>query len=122
MQPFGYNSLLAKVIKTRLSEKYPNKTFKIKRNYTKNQADSINTYFIINDPSLKTWDGLKISQKIRLNEPKAILILVSTELDYIKFFRSHIGFFGIIDLKHTNSAEIESYLDDTIQLNHLQNT
>ena len=37
-------------------------------------------------------------------------------MDYSNFFRSHIGFLGIIDLQNTTISEIESYLEDSIKL------
>lgn len=122
IQPFGYKSSLTKIIKKFLNEKYPDKKFKIKRYYnTKNRTTLANTYFIINDPNLRSWNGLQISQKIRKNEPKAILILASTEIDYIKFFRSHVGFLGVIDINNINTSEIENYLEDSIKLSQKDN-
>ncbi|CAM2928489.1 Uncharacterised protein [Streptococcus acidominimus] len=116
IQPFRYRHPLAKILKQSLKKKYPGTKFKIKQNYTQQKTTFNNTYFIINNPQLKCWDGLQISKKIRENEPKAILILASTVMDYTTFFRSHIGFLGVIDLQNTTDAEIQSYLEDSIKM------
>lgn len=116
IQPFRYKHPLAKIIRQFLKERYPKTRLKIKRNYNSLKTNLTNTYFIINDPSLKSWDGLKISKEIRNKEPKALLILASTTVDYTQFFRSHIGFLGVINLENTNKSEIENYLEDSIKL------
>lgn len=115
IQPFRYRHPLAKIIKHSLKKNYLGIKFKIKRNYTQKKTTANNTYFIINNPQLKCWDGLQISKSIRENEPTAILILASTVMDYTTFFRSHIGFLGVIDLQNTTKSEIESYLEDSLK-------
>ena len=115
IQPPEYNTPIEKFIESFLKENHPTKSLKIKRNYSlKQKPNAKNTYFIINDPQVNSWDGLKIAQKIRSNEPNATLILASTELDYTKFFRSHARFLGVLDLKNTTQSEIDDYLTDSI--------
>ena len=116
IKPFRYRHPITKIIKQSIKEKYPNTKFKIQRKYNQKKTTHANIYFIINDPQLKSWDGLHIAHEIRNNEPKSLLILVSTVIDYTNFFRSHIGFLGIIDLQNTTISEIESYLEDSIKL------
>ena len=114
IQPLKYPHSLPQIIKQSLKEKHPNIRFQIKQNYIKKMSASTNIYFIINDPQLKSWDGLSISKKIRQNEPNSPLILASTIINYTQFFRSHIGFLGIINLHET--SQNESYLEDSIKL------
>lgn len=116
IQPLKYPHSLPQIIKQSLKEKHPNIRFQIKQNYIKKMSASTNIYFILNDPQLKSWDGLSISKKIRQNEPNSPLILASTIINYTQFFRSHIGFLGIINLHETSQNEIESYLEDSIKL------
>ena len=117
VKPLGYRTPLEKIIKNFLKEKYPKQTLKVRRSYsTPKDVTTTNTYFIINDPKISSWDGLKLSKKIRLNEPQALLILASTELDYTRFFRSHVGFLGVLDLDNITESEIEDYVTDSISL------
>lgn len=115
IQPLGYMHLIESIINSILIEKYPTTLLNIQQHYYKRKTLSTNIYFIINDPNFP-FDGLKLSKTIRLNEPNAIIILATTELDYTKFFRTHIGFFGVINLKNTNKTEIEDYLKDSLKI------
>lgn len=115
VKPWGYDTPIERIIKHFLKERYPHQTLRVRWNYsTPRETKTTNTYFIINDPKIKSWDGLKLSKQIRLKEPHALLILASTELDYTKFFRSHIGFFGVVDLENLTENEIEDYLADSM--------
>ncbi|MBJ8326466.1 hypothetical protein [Streptococcus pacificus] len=115
IKPAWYRSQLITIIQDYLKEKHPNKKLIIKRKYTYQSPNEINTFIVINDSKLRPWDGLEISKKIRLYEPKALLILASTEIDYVKIFRSHIGFFGIIDLKNISKKDIQNDIEDSIK-------
>lgn len=117
IQPLGYQTPLKEIIQHFLKKKYPYKTFRIKQTYTPKDT-GVNTYFIINDPDIRYWDGLYISKKIRQHEPQAFIILASTELDYTRFFRSHVGFLGVIDLKYPIQQDVENYIEDCILLSH----
>lgn len=115
VKPWGYDTPIERIIKHFLKERFPNQSLRVSWDYiTPREVKTPNTYFIINDPKIKSWDGLKLSKQIRLNEPQALLILASTELDYTKFFRSHVGFFGIVDLENLTENEIEDYLTDSL--------
>ena len=112
IQPFRYQQALTKILKQLLKKKYPNTRLKIKQKL----GTPTNVYFIIYDPQLESWDGLHISKKIRQIEPKSILILVSTIMDHTKFFRSHIGFLGVINFHKFSKSEIEDYLEYCFKL------
>ncbi|AIY20403.1 hypothetical protein [Streptococcus salivarius] len=120
IQPFRYQQPLTKILKQLLKKKYPNTRLKIKHRQGDIQKQKLgtptNVYFIIYDPQLKSWDGLHISKKIRQIEPKSILILVSTTMDHTKFFRSHIGFLGVINFHKFSKSEIEDYLEYCFKL------
>ncbi|MCU9534106.1 hypothetical protein [Streptococcus sp. CSL10205-OR2] len=116
IKPVWYQSQLITIIQNYLKEKHPNKKLIIKRNYTHQPLNETNTYIVINDPKLITWDGLEISKNIRLYEPQALLILASTEIDHNKFFKSHVGFFGIIDIKNLSKKAIQNDIEDSIKL------
>ena len=115
MQPFWYSKNFYNTVRDILEKDYPNKTIKRKSfcQILPNHKTP-NTYFIINDVHLKSWNGLKTAKIIRNKDPKSHLILVSNELDYPKFFRSHLSFLGVLNLKELNKDEIKSYLQDII--------
>ena len=113
IQPFLYDSKVARKIKQFLKEQYPHQTLTIRHSYPKHMSNKDNhLYFIINDTRLKAWDGLNLSQEIRRKETKASIVLISNTLDYQSFFRSHVGFLGVIDLNHLD--DIEGYLNDCL--------
>ena len=114
--PFGYRNPLKQLIKQHIREKYPGYKIKVKYTYKHFRASSINIYFIISDPRLKVWDGIRLSQKIRNCESQALIILATTKIDHTAFFRSHVGFFEVIDMKQINLQAIEDCLKDCLEL------
>lgn len=113
MQPVWYNKNFYRTIKEILAEHYPNRAIKHKSFYRLiPNHKTPNTYFIINDVHLKTWNGIKIAKQIRSKEPHSNLILISNDLDYQKMYRTHLCFLGILNLSQLDHAELASYVHD----------
>lgn len=115
MQPVWYNKNFYRTIKEILAEHYPNRAIKHKSSYRLiPNHKTPNTYFIINDVHLKSWNGIKIAKKIRLKEPHSNLILISNDLDYQKMYRTHLCFLGILNLSKIDKTELKSYIQDIV--------
>jgi len=115
MQPVWYNKNFYRTIKEILAEHYPNRAIKHKSFYQLiPNHKTPNTYFIINDVHLKSWNGIKIAKKIRLKEPHSNLILISNDLDYQKMYRTHLCFLGILNLSKIDKTELKSYIQDIV--------
>lgn len=113
LQPILYKNIIYDIIKKNLLKHFTLKKITVHQLHIINNKNN-NTYFIIHDKHLKSWDGFNISKTIRQKDHNAHIILITNDLDYPKYYRSHIRFLSIIDLdsnqKEHEIQEILQYL------------
>ena len=74
------------------------------------------TYFIIKSMFLSSDTMYSYIEDIRLHSEFAHIIIIGSDIDYDKLFRSHYRIFGVVDTTRNYSLqsirqEIHSYLD-----------
>ncbi|MEX2784199.1 hypothetical protein AB3331_03250 [Streptococcus sp. H49] len=114
IQPLFYKTDLEIIIQDYLKQKYPNHRLIISHHIDFPLLSKVNLFFIIDDSTLKDWDGIQQSKYIRFssNGYSDQIILVSDQLNYTMIFRTHISFLGVISSKELDKNEICQYIDD----------
>ena len=114
IQPLFYKSDLKKMIQEYLKRSYPNHYLTTSQHVNFPIPNHINLFFVIYDSRLEDWDGIQQSKAIR-SRPNGYLdhiILVSNQLNYAAFFRTHLRFLGIISSEELDKNEIMQYIDE----------
>lgn len=98
IQPlFFKNNNIYKIIKNILCKHPLITTKKISHLQLKQIKPNKNVYFII-DRKIPLMDGLSIAKKIREKDNTSHIIMITNDLNYKKYYRSHITFLAILEL------------------------
>ncbi|HEM4697780.1 TPA: hypothetical protein U1032_002101 [Streptococcus suis] len=112
LQPFTYKNGIYNLIKYNLTNLSYSSIKRIFPFQLSNIKYSNNVYFIIHDTNYKIWDGFNIAKIIRQKDYTANIILITNDLDYQKYYRSHIRFLSIIDI---SSKQIENDIQEILE-------
>lgn len=109
IKPKNDNSSIWRFLKQIFKKHYPNETV-LEQEHTQIQKSPNNVYFIINLQENNQYDGIKAAKNIRTEDSYGHIILLTDTLDYTRFFRSYVGFLGVINFKNYTLREIQEYL------------
>ncbi len=120
IQPLFYKADLKKIIQEYLKRSYPSHYLTTSHHLNFPIPNHINLFFVIYDSRLEDWDGIQQSKAIR-SRPNGYsdhIILVSNQLNYTAFFRTHLRFLGIISSEELDKNEIIQYIDEYLSYQH----